>query len=85
MFSLAVILQAAASMAVAKMGAGIGAGIAAIGAGIGIGRIGGSAMDAIARQPEAVGDIRSNMIVSAALIEGVAFFALVICLLVLFV
>jgi len=85
MFSLAVILQAAASMAVAKMGAGIGAGIAAIGAGIGIGRIGGSAMDAIARQPEAVGDIRSNMIVSAALIEGVAFFALVICLLILFV
>ncbi len=85
MFSLAVILQAAASMAVAKMGAGFGAGIAAIGAGIGIGRIGGSAMDAIARQPEAVGDIRSNMIVSAALIEGVAFFALVICLLILFV
>ena len=85
MISLAVLLQAAASMAVAKMGAGIGAGIAAIGAGLGIGRIGGSAMDAIARQPEAVDDIRSNMILSAALIEGVAFFAVVICLLVLFV
>jgi F-type H+-transporting ATPase subunit c len=70
---------------VAKMGAGIGAGIAAIGAGIGIGQIGAKAMEAIARQPEAVGDIRSNMIVSAALIEGVAFFAVVICLLVLFV
>jgi F-type H+-transporting ATPase subunit c len=85
MISLAVLLQAAASMAVAKMGAGIGAGIAAIGAGLGIGRIGGSAMDAIARQPEAVEDIRSNMILSAALIEGVAFFAVVICLLILFV
>ncbi|MEI6276112.1 MAG: ATP synthase F0 subunit C [Prolixibacteraceae bacterium] len=67
------------------MGAGIGAGLAAIGAGIGIGRIGGSAVEAIARQPEASGDIRSNMIVSAALIEGAAFFAMVICLLILFV
>jgi F-type H+-transporting ATPase subunit c len=62
----------------AKLGAAIGAGIAAIGAGIGIGQIGGKAMEAIARQPEAVGDIRSNMIIAAALIEGVAFFALVI-------
>jgi F-type H+-transporting ATPase subunit c len=70
---------------IAKLGAGLGAGIAAIGAGIGIGKIGGSAMESIARQPEAVGDIRSNMIVAAALIEGVAFFGLVICLLVLFV
>ena len=52
---------------------------------MGIGRIGGSAMEAIARQPEAVGDIRSNMIVAAALIEGAAFFALVICLLIVFV
>ncbi len=85
MITLSVILQAVASMAIAKMGAGIGAGIAAIGAGIGIGRIGGSAVEAIARQPEAVGDIRSNMIISAALIEGVAFFAIVICLLILFV
>ena len=67
------------------LGAGVGAGLAAIGAGIGIGRIGGSAMEAIARQPEAAGDIRSNMIVSAALIEGVAFFAVVVCLLILFV
>jgi len=70
---------------IAKMGAGIGAGIAAIGAGIGIGRIGGSAMESIARQPEAMGDIRSNMIVAAALIEGVAFFAIVVCLLILFI
>jgi F-type H+-transporting ATPase subunit c len=82
---LSIILQAAANMAVAKLGAGIGAGIAAVGAGIGIGRIGGSAMEAIARQPESVGDIRSNMIVAAALIEGVAFFAIVLCLLILFV
>jgi F-type H+-transporting ATPase subunit c len=81
---LTVLLQAASDLApVAKMGAGIGAGVATLGAGVGIGRIGGSAMDAIARQPEAVGDIRSNMIVAAALIEGVAFFAIVICLLAL--
>lgn len=69
----------------ASMGAGIGAGIAAIGAGIGIGQIGRGAVESIARQPEAVGDIRSNMIIAAALIEGVAFFAIVISLLVLFV
>ena len=85
MITLAIILQVAANMAIAKMGAGIGAGLAAIGAGIGIGRIGGSAVEAIARQPEAVGDIRSNMIVAAALIEGVAFFAIVICFLIIFV
>lgn len=85
MVTLGIILQAVANMAIAKAGAGLGAGIAAIGAGIGIGRIGGDAMQGIARQPEAMADIRSNMIVSAALIEGVAFFALVICLLILFV
>lgn len=67
------------------IGAGIGAGIACIGAGLGIGRIGGSAMEAIARQPESAGDIRSNMIVIAALIEGVALFAVVVCLLAMFV
>lgn len=74
-----------AELALGSMGAALGAGLAAIGAGIGIGRIGASAMEAIARQPEAVGDIRSNMIVSAALIEGVAFFAVIICALVIFV
>jgi F-type H+-transporting ATPase subunit c len=58
-------------------GAGIGAGLAAIGAGIGIGRIGGSALESIARQPEVAGDIRTNMIIMAALIEGVALFAVV--------
>lgn len=85
MITLSIILQAVAGAGLAKAGAGLGAGIAAIGAGIGIGRIGGSAMEGIARQPEAMADIRSNMIVSAALIEGVAFFAIVICLLILFI
>jgi len=64
------------------MGAGIGAGVAALGAGVGIGKIGGSALEAIARQPEATGDIRANMIVAAALVEGAVFFAIVVCLLV---
>jgi len=66
------------------IGAAIGAGIAAIGAGIGIGKIGSSAMEAIARQPESSGDIRSNMIVIAALVEGVALFAVIVCILALF-
>ena len=70
--------------AIAALGATIGAGIAAIAAGIGIGKIGGAAMEAIARQPQSTGDIRSNMIVIAALIEGVAFFALIVCILALF-
>ena len=56
--------------------AAAGAGLAAIGAGIGIGRIGGSALESIARQPEALNDIRSNMILAAALVEGAAFFAM---------
>jgi F-type H+-transporting ATPase subunit c len=67
------------------MGAALGAGIAVVGAGLGIGKIGGAAMEAIARQPEAAGDVRTNMLVSAALIEGVAFFAVVVCLLILFI
>ena len=67
-----------------QLGAYLGAGIAAIGAGLGIGKIGSSAMEAIARQPEAAGDIRSNMIVIAALIEGVALFAVIVCLLAIF-
>ncbi len=62
-------------------GAGIGAGLTAIGAGIGIGRLAGSAVEAIARQPEASGDIRGAMILTAAFIEGVALFAVVVCLL----
>jgi F-type H+-transporting ATPase subunit c len=82
---LTVLLQATAGAALGKLGAAIGAGLAAIGAGIGIGNIGASAMEAIARQPESVGEIRSNMIVAAALIEGVAFFAVIICALVIFI
>ena len=81
------LLQAAvdnSAAAYSKMGAAIGAGLSAIGAGIGIGRIGGSAMESIARQPESAGDIRSNMIVAAALIEGAVFFAIVVCVLILF-
>lgn len=78
---LLAILEAAG---LAKFGAGLGAGIAAIGAGLGIGRIGGSAMEAIARQPEATGDIRTNMILTAAFVEGVALFAVVVCALCVF-
>ena len=63
------------------LGATIGAGLAVIGAAIGIGRIGGSATESIARQPEASGSIQTAMIITAALIEGVALFALVIALL----
>lgn len=69
---------------IAKLGASLGAGIAAIGAGLGIGRIGSSAMEGIARQPESAGDIRTNMIIVAALVEGVALFAVIVCLLCLF-
>ncbi|MGR7812824.1 ATP synthase F0 subunit C [Lacinutrix undariae] len=60
--------------------AGIGAGLAALAAGLGIGKIGGSAMDAIARQPEAASKIQTAMIIAAALIEGVALFAVVVAL-----
>ncbi len=66
------------------MGAGIGAGLVALGAGLGIGRIGGSAMESIARQPEATGKIQTAMIIAAALIEGVALFGVVVCLLISF-
>lgn len=62
--------------------AALGAGLAALGAGVGIGQIGGKAMEAIARQPEATGDIRGAMIIAAALVEGVALAAVVISFLV---
>jgi F-type H+-transporting ATPase subunit b len=79
-----ILLQAAAGAGLAKIGACIGAGIAAIGAGLGIGKIGSSAMESIARQPESSNDIRANMIVIAALVEGVALFAIIVCLLAIF-
>ena len=62
-------------------GAGLGAGVSVLGAALGIGRLAASALEASGRQPEAAGDLRTTMIIAAALIEGVAFFALVICLL----
>ena len=71
-----------AASSIGKAGAGIGAGLVAIGAGIGIGRIGASAAEGTARQPEASGDIRGGAIVLAALIEGASFFGLVVCLLI---
>lgn len=83
MFSLLSVMFLALN-GTAQMGASLGAGLAAIGAGIGVGIIGKSALESIARQPEAVGDIRANMIITAALVEGVALFAVVVCVLVLF-
>ncbi len=64
---------------IAAMGCGFGAGLATIGAGIGIGKIGGNAMDAIARQPEASGKIMTNMILTSAFVEGCALFAIAAC------
>ncbi len=78
---ISLLLAAEAAAGLAKLGAGIGAGIAVIGAGIGIGRIGGQAMDAMARQPEVMNKIFTNMIVAAALVEGVALFAVVVAFL----
>jgi len=77
------LLQAAAGASMGKLGAAIGAAIAVIGAALGIGKIGAAAMEAIARQPEAAGDIRMSMIIIAALVEGVALFAIVVCFLAL--
>lgn len=65
----------AASNALANLGGAIGAGLAVIGAGIGIGRVGGSAVESMARQPEVAGQINTAMIVTAAMIEGAALFA----------
>ena len=77
------LLQAVAGAGLGKLGAAIGAGLAVVGVGIGIGKIGGSAMEAMARQPEEADNIRMNMIIIAALVEGVALFAVVVCFLAL--
>ncbi len=69
-------------MDLAYLGAAIGAGLATIGAGLGIGTVGKAAMEGIARQPEAVGDLRTNMIIAAALVEGVALLGEIICVLI---
>lgn len=77
---LTILLQAAGAAAgLGKLGAALGAGLAAFAAGMGIGKIGSSAMDGIARQPEAGADIRMTMIIAAALVEGAALFAIVVC------
>ena len=73
------LLQAAANAVIGKIGAAIGAGLVAIGAGLGIGKIGSSAMESIARQPEMASNIRTSMLIIAALVEGVAMFAVIIC------
>ncbi|HCC53067.1 MAG TPA: ATP synthase F0 subunit C [Porphyromonadaceae bacterium] len=78
---LNILLQATASFG--PLAAPIGAAIVVVGAGLGIGKIGASAMEAIARQPEAASDIRMSMIIVAALIEGAALFAIVVCLMAL--
>lgn len=82
---LSILLEAATDLApIAKAAAAIAASIAVIGAGMGISQIGRGSVESIARQPEAAGDIRASMIVTAAFIEGVAFFAIVVCLLIVF-
>lgn len=64
------------------LGAGIGAGLAVVGAGLGIGRIGGSAMEAMARQPEVAGKVQTGMLIASALIEGATLFAIAVCFLI---
>ena len=66
----------------AMLGAGVGAGLATIGAGLGIGRIGAGATEGMARQPEIAGTIQTGALILSALVEGVALFAVVVCLLV---
>ena len=68
----------------AWLSAGLGAGLAAIGAGYGIGRLAGQAMDGIARQPQMSADIRTAMIIAGALVDGVAFFAVIVCMILAF-
>ena len=75
-----VALKAAETDGYGTLGIGIGMGLVIIGAGIGIGRIGSSAVDAIARQPEASGTIATNMLIAAALVEGVSVIALILML-----
>jgi len=77
---LSILLQAAATgSGLAQFGAALGAGITVVGASLGIGKIGQAALEGMARQPEASGDLRMSMIIAAALIEGVALFSVVVC------
>jgi len=72
------------NVALAYLSAGLGAGMAVIGVGLGIGKLAAAAMDGSARQPSAVGDIRTSMIIAAALIEGATLFAIVVCVILAF-
>jgi len=83
MFLFSILAAAATNIGLSTMGAAFGAGLAAIGAGLGIGKIGGAAVEAMARQPEAMNDIRMTMIIAAALVEGTSLFAIVVCFLAL--
>lgn len=76
---LTVLLQAAGSVELGILGKAIGASLAAIGAAMGIGKIGSSALESIARQPEFASEISNNMIITASLVEGAALFAIVVC------
>ncbi|MBO7302542.1 MAG: ATP synthase F0 subunit C [Bacteroidaceae bacterium] len=82
---LTILLQVAMGASLAKVGAAFAACGAVFGAAWGIGKIGSTALESMARQPEVAGDIRSSMVLAAALIEGIAMFAVVVCFLVLFV
>jgi len=82
---MTILLEAVSGAALTNMGAAFAAVIAVFGAALGISRIGCTALESMARQPEPAGDIRSGMILAAALIEGVAMFSIVVCFLVLFV
>ncbi len=85
LFATPVMAQEATGAAAAgfslNLGAAFGAGLVILGAGFGIGRIGAAAVESIARQPEVAGNIQTAMIISAALIEGATFFALIVCML----
>jgi len=82
MLSSSAVAQEAAEASTLVDMAALGAGLALIGGGLGIGRIGGSAVEAMARQPEVAGQIQTAMIIAAALVEGATFFALIVCLIV---
>jgi len=76
-----ILLQAAAGAALGKVGAALGAALAAIAAAFGIGMIGKATMEAISRQPESAGNLRTSMIIAAGMIEGAALFAIIVCFL----
>ena len=78
---LAILLQAVAGAALGKAGVAVAAALAAFAAGFGIGKVGTTAMEAIARQPESAGNIRSSMIIVAGMIEGAALLGIIVCLL----